>query len=153
MQGLPCWMVPRSRGQTILPPMHSGEWFCFFLIFLFFFTHLSYPYSLFKFVNRASMVDQTAPSAMAAMTVGQDSTPPPPTPWSVWRVILECIKSKEEKQRVSHAFQESTGEQTRRIAATATTVKLARPQLNRVANNRANHLVQAPLFLVAERRQ
>ena len=33
MQGLPCWMVPRSGGQTILSPMHSGEWIFFCWIF------------------------------------------------------------------------------------------------------------------------
>ena len=36
MQGLPCWMVPRSGGQTILFAMHSGERFFFFLIVFYF---------------------------------------------------------------------------------------------------------------------
>ena len=88
-----------------------------------------------------------------AQTVELGSTPPAPTHQSAKLVIQESIKPEKEKQHVSHACQENTGEQTQQTASTVTIVNLARHQLNLVARSRAKNLLRAPLFSVVERRQ
>ena len=86
-------------------------------------------------------------------TAESDNTLTAPTRSSAKIVIAESTKSKQEKQHVFPACLESTGDQTRRTAATVTNVKLARHQLNLVARSRAKHQVQVLLFSAVGRRQ